>query len=84
MKAGIIIVLFTLTFVTELTAQQRCSTSDYQQEQFSRNSSFRDRINEIEIFTKHQIEGRATNRTENTIIKIPVVVHILYHTQTEK
>ena len=84
MKAGIIIILFTLTFVTELTAQQRCSTSDYQQEQFSRNSSFRDRINEIEIFTKHQIEGRATNRTENTIIKIPVVVHILYHTQTEK
>ncbi len=84
MKAGLIITLFTLVFANHLTAQQRCSTAGYQQEELSRNPSLRDRINAIEVFTKQQTESSTTNRTEATVIKIPVVVHILYHTQTEK
>ena len=84
MKVGLVITLFSLFFFNQLTAQQRCSTSDYQQEQLSRNPSLLDRINAIELFTKQQSESNIANRTEGAVIKIPVVVHILYHTQTEK
>ena len=84
MKAGFISALFLLAFLGKLTAQQRCSSAAYQQEELKNNPSLSERINAIETFTKQQTENRTANRTEGTVIKIPVIAHILYHTQTEK
>ncbi len=84
MRVGLIILLFTLSFTSQLTAQQRCSSTSYLQEELNKNPSLAERMHAIEAFTKQQIESRTTSRTEATIIKIPVVVHILYHTAAEK
>lgn len=84
MKAGLIFTLFTFALTSQLTAQQRCSSADYQQAEMRNNPLLKDRVNAIEEFTKQQTQGRTTTRTDGIVIKIPVVVHILYHTQTEK
>jgi len=84
MKVGLIITLLTITVITQLSAQQKCVTSDYQQEQLRNNPLLRDKVNAIEAFTNQQKQNRTAGRIEQTIIKIPVVVHILYHTPEEK
>ena len=84
MKAGLIITLFAFAFTSQLTAQQRCSSTEYQQTEMRNNPLLRDRMNAIEEFTKQQAYSKTDTRTDGAIIKIPVVVHILYHTQTEK
>lgn len=84
MKAGILITLFAFALNSQLSAQQRCSSAAYQQEELKNNPSLSERINAIETFAQQQAENRTANRTEGIVIKIPVVVHILYHTQTEK
>jgi Pregnancy-associated plasma protein-A/Secretion system C-terminal sorting domain len=84
MRVGLIILLFTLVLTSQLTAQQRCSSSVYQQEELNRNPSLAERINAIEALIKQQTESRTFSRTEAAVIKIPVVVHILYHTASEK
>jgi hypothetical protein len=84
MKGGLIITFFVLAIASQLTAQQRCSSSAYLQEQLKSNSLLAEKIAAIEAFTNLQSENSAMNRTENTVIKIPVVIHNLYHTQAEK
>jgi hypothetical protein len=45
------------------------------------------KMNAIEAFTQQHIstgQNNLTNRIEGNVIKIPVVVHILYHTPSEK
>jgi hypothetical protein len=84
MRAGFIITFFALAFSTQLSAQQRCSSSSYFQEELKNDPSLAGRINAIEAFTKQQLENKIPGRTEGVVIKIPVVVHILYHTPAEK
>lgn len=84
MKVGLIITLFALALTSQLSAQQRCSSAAYQQEILKSNPSLVERIKAIEVFTKQHTESSTASRTEGTVIKIPVVVHILYHTQSEK
>lgn len=84
MKAVFISTFFIIAFTSQLTAQQKCSSYSYQQEQLKDNPSLMNRIQAIEIFTKQQLDNIITSRTEGTVIKIPVVVHILYHTPAEK
>ncbi len=84
MKVELIITLFALALTSQLSAQQRCSSAAYQQEILKSNPSLVERIKAIEVFTKQHTESSTASRTEGTVIKIPVVVHILYHTQSEK
>ena len=84
MKTGLMIIFFAFALIHQLSAQQRCSSAAYQQEELRNNPSHSNRMNAIEAFTKQQTESRIANRTEGSVIIIPVVVHILYHTQTEK
>jgi Pregnancy-associated plasma protein-A/Secretion system C-terminal sorting domain len=89
MKAGFIISLFTLVLSAGLHAQQRCTSTSYQQEELKNNPAIAQRINAIETFTRQKNENnrgnyRESSRTEETLIKIPVVVHVLYHTPEEK
>ena len=81
MKTGIIFSFLLLFCVHQLTAQN-CVTVPYQQEQLRNNPGLAEKIREIEAFTKQNLS--ATSRIEGTVIKIPVVVHILYHYPSEK
>ncbi|MEO7984726.1 MAG: M43 family zinc metalloprotease [Bacteroidota bacterium] len=86
MKAKLIIALFIVAFTTQLSAQQRCSSTDYQQAELKHNPLLAEKIKQIEAFTNQQlqIQNRTSTLVGGNTIKIPVVVHILYHTQDEK
>src|SRR5258705_5624943 len=93
MKTGLIFAFFLLAYASQLTAQlvpqqpERCNTFSYQQEQLRNDPALAERINAIEAFTKQHAsigETNMSNRMEGNVIKIPVVVHILYHSSTEK
>jgi len=85
MRTVLFIVFSILAFASQLSAQ-RCNTFSYQQEQLRNDPGLAERMNAIETFTKQHISNGAnnTNRIEGNVIKIPVVVHILYHTPSEK
>jgi hypothetical protein len=86
MKTVLFIAFSMLAFASQLTAQ-RCITFSYQQEQLRNNPALAEKMNAIEAFTKQHISTPANNianRIEGNVIKIPVVVHILYHTPSEK
>jgi hypothetical protein len=93
MKTGLIFAFFLLASTSQLTAQlvpqqqERCNTVSYQQEQLRNDPALAEKVNAIEAFTKQHTsigETNMSNRMEGNIIKIPVVVHILYHSQSEK
>jgi hypothetical protein len=86
MKTVLFIAFSTLAFASQLTAQ-RCNTFSYQQDQLKNNPALAEKLNTIETFTKQHVssvENNFTNRIEGNVIKIPVVVHILYHSPSEK
>ena len=85
MKAGLIGMIFSIAAL-QLTAQKKCVSHSYEQEQFKNDASLKDRNNAIESFIKNQLALGTGLRTEGTetIINIPVVVHILYHFPSEK
>ena len=93
MKRDLFIAFSMLAFASQLTAQtvplqrERCNTFFYQQEQLRNNPALAEKINAIEVFTRQHIstgENNIANRIEGSVIKIPVVIHILYHTPSEK
>lgn len=84
MKAGILTLIIALAVTNQLSAQKTCTTYFYQQEQLKSNPSLQQQLEAVENFTKLQLTSRTADREQNTIIKIPVVVHILYHYPSEK
>lgn len=82
--AKFIIALLSLTFISQLSAQQKCSSTSYQQEELRKNPSLQEKINLLEAFAAQPVENAIASRTSEVIIKIPVVVHILYRTPNEK
>lgn len=86
MKTGLFFSLFIGLFIQQVNAQN-CASFSYQQEQLKANPSLADKVNEIETFINRYTKNNATaitGRTEGNIIRIPVIVHILYHTTSEK
>ncbi|MEK7224268.1 MAG: M43 family zinc metalloprotease, partial [Bacteroidota bacterium] len=85
MKTGLIFSFFLLIGINKLTAQI-CATFSYQQEQLRSTPGLAEKIREVEAFVNKQTAntGSTVSRTEGTVIKIPVVVHILYHDPSEK
>src|SRR5688572_31498857 len=85
MRAGLFILLLSTIFTLGVSAQKECSAYNYQQEILGTNNSLRSTVIDIENFIRQQLQNPATaSRTEDAVIRIPVVVHILYHTQGEK
>lgn len=82
MKGGLI--LLALVFATQLSAQDKCKSYTYQQSELAKDPAMAGRIKATEDFIQQQLAGRLTSRLDGVTIKIPVVVHILYHTPTEK
>ncbi len=86
MKTGFIIFFLTCLFISQANAQD-CSTFSYQQEQLRIDPSFADRVRVIETFISNHTTKNLNNtvsRTEGNVIRIPVIVHILYHSSSEK
>lgn len=76
--AGLLIILS-----GQVMAQRACNTSEYQQQELINDPAFAARLDAIEAFIQKQ-KGKAQSantvaRLQHGVIKIPVVVHILYH-----
>ncbi len=86
MKTRLTLALILLVFAGRLTAQRNCFSYTYLQQQLSKDPSLRIKIEEAESFIRRQISSAnaGISRTgQASVIKIPVVVHILYHLSYE-
>ncbi|MEI9810458.1 MAG: M43 family zinc metalloprotease [Bacteroidota bacterium] len=87
MRTYFILVLLLIISFGQLAAQRACSTSEYQQNEITKDPSIALQVNKIEQFIQAQIANRqaaAPNaRLQHMVIRIPVVVHILYHQPAE-
>ncbi len=92
MKAGLLVFSFALIQSIQLAAQKNCSTFTYWQQELKKDPSLAEKLNQAEWFTRQQLSGnqstegirRVGGTQGNNIIRIPVVVHILYHYPSEK
>ena len=87
MKAILFSLLWALVFSQPLAAQKSCEAGTYRQKRLKENDMLADNLSRIESFVRQFTEANANShaaRGEETIIKIPVVVHILYHYPSEK
>lgn len=86
MKAGLIFIVLTFVFTDYLGAQIKCSSKLYAEEAIAKDASLKNNLLAIESFIVSQQNQRnnTQNRIEASVIKIPVVVHILYHKPEEK
>ena len=75
--------LFFICIGIQSIAQQRCRNEEYTKQEIAANPLLRNSLEEIEAFTRNQVvssnETQRINRVPD-IIKIPVVIHVLYHT----
>ncbi|MFT3980412.1 MAG: zinc metalloprotease [Ferruginibacter sp.] len=67
----------------ESLLQRNCSSFEVLQEQLSTNPSLRNKLDDIERFTKDVIDNPDAHRLVNGIIEIPVVFNVIYNTSTE-
>ena len=88
MKAVLFLILTSLFIANNIAAQKRCATFSYRQNQLSTNPGLAQKIIAAESSSAQaRLVAEATGAggiTLSTIIKIPVVVHILYHTPEER
>ena len=67
----------------QLFAQKRCSMEEYVNKQVSENVSLKEKLEQVEVFTRERANSQGTTQRVNglpEIITIPVVFHVLYHT----
>jgi len=87
MKAGLFLLFGVLAFTNQLAAQKNCTAHPYRETRLQDNALLADNISRIESFIRQQTTAGETLRGEgiqDAIIKIPVVVHNLYHYPSEK
>lgn len=65
-------------------AQKKCVMQEYAEQQLSQDNLLKERLHEIEAFTSQKL-SLATESVQRVmrlpeIIKVPVVIHVLYHT----
>ncbi|MCF8257547.1 MAG: T9SS type A sorting domain-containing protein [Flavobacteriales bacterium] len=80
MRSLISSILFLLPSVFGLAQEQRCITSEKMHEQLLLDPSLAERRAAIEEFTQR---WNTDNGAEREVISIPVVVHVVYRTETE-
>ncbi len=69
-------------------AQKKCSSDEYIIQQTASNPLTKDRLEEIDAFTRSKTMTSGNGSSQRLtglpeVIKIPVVVHVLYHTASE-
>src|SRR6188768_2439577 len=79
-------VLFFVVCGSQLFSQQRCSMEEYVNRQVSEDISLKDKLSQVDAFTRVSTNSQGSAQrvmgTSETIT-IPVVFHVLYHTQSE-
>lgn len=64
--------------------QRKCAADEILQEQLKTDAALRDRMNQIEEFTRSIVDNPTNNRLLSSgIIEIPVVVNVLYRTAAQ-
>jgi hypothetical protein len=90
MKKGLSYLIITLLLPLLVASQKNCDTYRYTEKEFSSSASFRKNQQDIEDFTnrfsaQESIPGTQARTTAGSdIIRIPVVVHVLYHYPHQK
>jgi hypothetical protein len=85
MKAGRILVFISILFSSLLAeAQLNCVTADYSRVQISKSPEHFLAIQQAENFIRQVAATPVNGRLENGILKIPVVIHNLYHSTDQK
>ncbi len=67
----------------EVAAQRACFSSEHLQNEMKTNPSLSLQLNNIEGFLQRQLSIMSSARLQGSVIKIPVVVHVLYHSSEE-
>jgi hypothetical protein len=88
MKSGLAFISAFFLLCFSSFAQDKCRSFEYQQQELSRNPMLQAGIEGVEKFLRNNIQTSNTitesaQASSGTIIKIPVVVHILYHFPSE-
>lgn len=87
MKVSLLIILWAVILSLPSRAQKNCTSHTYQQNRLKENNSLAEQVSRIEAFIQERSLEQgivSTQRGEETIIRIPVVVHNLYHYPSEK
>jgi hypothetical protein len=63
--------------------QRKCATNEVLQEQLSADPTLKLRMQQIEEYTQKVIKNPRAYRLVNSVLEIPVVVHVVYRTSTE-
>ncbi len=85
MKAGrILILIIGLLSFSRVTAQLGCVTTEHTRLQVINDPLQANAIQQAETFIRQVLASPTTARLENGIIRIPVVIHNLYHTTDQK
>lgn len=84
MKAVFIFITCILVYIPRLDAQKKCTAHSYQQQRINENSSLAEKVSNIESFVRQQTVNNGLGRIEELTIRIPVVIHNLYHLPSEK
>ena len=73
-------------FALQLTAQQKCVSSEYLNKQLANDPSSQNKIRDIENYTQQKtgkIKDEQRIASPSHVIKIPVIFHVLYHLPQE-
>jgi hypothetical protein len=76
-------VLFFIVSGFQLFAQKKCSMEEYTKQQISEDISLKNRLEQIEVFSSGRETSPGSAQRINRmpeIIKVPVIIHVLYHT----
>lgn len=84
MKAGLFITFLLTLLSAEGITQMRCVQKEHTTQQVAINPVLSGQLSRIEQFTSSTVQQLSTNRLEAGVIQIPVVIHNLYHTLSEK
>lgn len=84
MKAGLVLLIWGVVLSSSLQAQKHCSAHDYQQQRMRENPALSAGLSRMESFIQQQAANALTSRVEDVTIKIPVVIHNLYHFPNQK
>lgn len=84
MKSISVFILALLFISVQTVNAQYCGSFDYMQNEIKDNAELSEQLSGVETFIKQKQQLISFARGEEAIITIPVVVHILYHTQDEK
>lgn len=84
MKAVLLYSFFLLWVPFRALAQKSCTSHPYRQQRLQDNLGLNAELSRIDQFVKQYATDAAVSRVEETTIRIPVVVHNLYHFPNEK